>query len=79
VPDTALQLDTSGLNCPLPVLKAKKAIKSLAPGELLVVLATDPASSIDFQHYCHMSGNILEKYSEENGVFEYVIRKALTD
>ncbi|MEH6545412.1 MAG: sulfurtransferase TusA family protein [Sneathiella sp.] len=79
MPDTILRLDTSGLNCPLPVLKAKKAIKSLAPGDLIIVLATDPASSIDFQHYCHVSGNVLEKYSEEKGVFEYLIRKALKD
>ncbi|USG62726.1 sulfurtransferase TusA family protein [Sneathiella marina] len=77
--DISLRLDTSGLNCPLPVLKAKKAIKSMAPGERIVVLATDPASSIDFQHYCHVSGNILENFSEESGVFEYVIRKALKD
>ena len=66
-------LDTSGLNCPLPVLKAKKAIKDLQPGDTLIVLATDPASSIDFNHFCHISGNTLFSNSEKDGVFTYVI------
>lgn len=78
MPDTIQHLDTTGLNCPLPVLKAKKAMKEIEPGELLVVIATDPASSIDFQHYCHVSGNTLEKHSEKNGVYTYVIKKAET-
>ncbi len=68
-------LDTSGLNCPLPVLKAKKALKSLSHGEVLTVIATDPASVIDFKHFCHVSGNILESLHEEEGKFEYMIRK----
>ncbi len=66
-------LDTTGLHCPLPVLKAKKAIKGLNPGDKLVVIATDPASYIDFDHYCHVSGNPLLSHMEENGVFTYVI------
>ncbi|MBL4666362.1 MAG: sulfurtransferase TusA family protein [Sneathiella sp.] len=68
-----ITLDTSGLNCPLPVLKAKKAIKDLQPGDTLIVLATDPASSIDFNHFCHISGNKLFSNSEKDGVFTYVI------
>ncbi len=68
-------LDTSGLNCPLPVLKAKKALKPLSHGEVLTVIATDPASTIDFKHFCHVSGNVLERLHEEGGRFEYVIRK----
>jgi tRNA 2-thiouridine synthesizing protein A len=78
VPDTTRYLDTSGLNCPLPVLKAKKAMKEIKPGDNLVVIATDPASSIDFKHYCHVSGHILERHSEENGVYTYVIQKTGT-
>ncbi|TNE41334.1 MAG: sulfurtransferase TusA family protein [Alphaproteobacteria bacterium] len=68
-------LDTKGLSCPLPVLKAKKAFKSMAEGECLTVFATDPASAIDFRHLCNVTGYILEKYNEQDGVFEYVIRK----
>ncbi len=67
-------LDTSGLHCPLPVLKAKKAVKLLKAGDLLTVLATDPASHIDFDHYCHISGHSLLSATEENGVFTYQIR-----
>jgi tRNA 2-thiouridine synthesizing protein A len=66
-------LDTTGLNCPLPVLKAKKAIKTLNAGDTLVVLATDPASKIDFGHYCHVSGNEMRSQSELDGIFTYTI------
>lgn len=66
-------LDTSGLNCPLPVLKTKKKIKELAVGDILTIIATDPASRIDFDHYCHISGNILLSSQEENQVFTYKI------
>ncbi|WP_373087497.1 sulfurtransferase TusA family protein [Sneathiella sp.] len=69
-------LDTSGLNCPLPVLKARKAMKGLANGERLTVIATDPASSIDFRHFCHVAGHLLEKQTEKDGVLEFVIRKS---
>ncbi len=68
-----MTLDTSGLNCPLPVLKAKKAIKELQAGDTLIVIATDPASSIDFNHFCHVSGNTLSANTEKDGVFTYVI------
>jgi len=67
-------LDTSGLHCPLPVLKAKKAIKRLKAGDLLTVIATDPASRIDFEHYCHVSGHSLLSATEEKDVFTYQIR-----
>ncbi|GLQ06367.1 sulfurtransferase TusA family protein [Sneathiella chinensis] len=69
-------LDTSGLQCPLPVLKARKAIQSLDSGAILVVIATDPASYIDFNHFCHESGNTLLAHSEDDGVFTYRIQKA---
>lgn len=69
-------LDTSGLNCPLPVLKTKKKIKELAVGDILTIIATDPASRIDFDHYCHVSGNILLSTHEENQVFTYKIEVA---
>jgi len=67
-------LDTTGLHCPLPVLKAKKAIKDLKAGDRLTVIATDPASYIDFDHFCHVSGNRLLSHNEDNGVFTYIIQ-----
>jgi tRNA 2-thiouridine synthesizing protein A len=71
-------LDTTGLNCPLPVLKAKKAMKTLKDGERLKVHATDPASTIDFRHYCAVSGYLLETMRETDGLFEYIIVKTPT-
>ena len=68
-------LDTKGLNCPLPVLKARKALADVPLGDCLTVLATDPASRIDFRHFCNMSGHELVEASESDGVFTYVIRR----
>lgn len=69
-------LDTSGLKCPLPVLKAKKALKSLAPGTTLKVIATDPGSVRDFAHFCEASGDTLLETVEGDDVFTFRIRKA---
>ncbi|MAL78107.1 MAG: sulfurtransferase tusA [Sneathiella sp.] len=71
-------LDTSGLQCPLPVLRAKKTLRDLAPGARLRVIATDPASVIDFRHFCNVTGYLLEKASENDGKFEYIIIKNVT-
>ncbi len=68
-------LDAKGLNCPLPVLKARKALKDVAVGDSLTVLATDPASSIDFRHFCNVTGHELIGWSEADGVFTYIIRR----
>ncbi len=56
---TTIELDTRGLNCPLPVLKAQKAIRGLAVGERLRVLATDPKAPSDFTQYCESTGHWL--------------------
>ena len=69
------ELDTKGLNCPLPVLKTKRALKTVPLGETLTVFATDPASTIDFNHFCMTSGHDLGDWSEADGVFTYVIRR----
>lgn len=69
-------LDATGLQCPLPVLKTRRAIKRVAVGELLTVRATDPASRIDIRHYCNTSGNELVEAREEDGILIYVIRRA---
>ncbi|MGE4221226.1 MAG: sulfurtransferase TusA family protein [Alphaproteobacteria bacterium] len=68
-------LDTKGLNCPLPVLKTRKALRTVPVGETLTVEATDPASYIDFRHFCETAGHELVDASEAGGVFTYVIRR----
>ncbi|MFQ6017073.1 MAG: sulfurtransferase TusA family protein [Kiloniellaceae bacterium] len=69
-------LDTKGLRCPLPVLRARKAMKSIAPGGVLEVHATDPDSVRDFQSFCETTGHRLVDFSETDGVFIFHIRKA---
>jgi tRNA 2-thiouridine synthesizing protein A len=69
-------LDTKGFNCPIPVLKARRALREIAAGEQLTVLATDPASMIDLPHFCNAMGHELVESSEDDGVFTYIIRKA---
>jgi len=68
-------IDATGYNCPIPVLKARKALKGLAGGEEVTVLASDPASAIDIPHFCNTTGNELLSQSERDGVFTYRIRK----
>ncbi|HTN12314.1 MAG TPA: sulfurtransferase TusA family protein [Acetobacteraceae bacterium] len=68
-------LDVKGMNCPLPVLKANRALRGMAPGERLRVLATDRASVADFHAFCRETGHDLVASSEEAGVFSFVVRK----
>lgn len=68
-------LDVKGLLCPLPVLKARKVLLGLAPGALLTVEATDPASVIDIPHFCSETGHALIDQSEANGVYRFIIKR----
>jgi tRNA 2-thiouridine synthesizing protein A len=68
-------LDVKGLNCPLPILRAKKAIKDIASGDTLQVLATDPGSVKDFDAFCRQTGNTLVSQSEAAGVYTFNIKK----
>jgi tRNA 2-thiouridine synthesizing protein A len=68
-------LDAKGLNCPLPILKAKKALKSVPDGGTLEILATDPGSVADFQAFCRTTGNELVEHDEEGGVYRFILRK----
>ncbi len=68
-------LDTKGLNCPLPVLKAKKAINGLAAGDTLQVLATDPGAVKDFEAFCRATGHELVESGEDDGVYSFLIKK----
>lgn len=70
------ELDTRGLNCPLPILRAKKAIAGLAAGEVLKVLATDPGAVKDFEAFCKQTGNeLLQSRSSAGDGFEFLIRR----
>ena len=69
------KLDTKGMNCPLPILKTRKAIKEIAVGDTLQVLSTDPGSVRDFETFCRSTGDELLESDEENGVFIFLIRK----
>jgi tRNA 2-thiouridine synthesizing protein A len=68
-------LDVRGLACPLPVLRANKALRGLAAGDELTVLATDPAAPSDFRSFSESSGHQLVASSETDGVFTIVLRK----
>ncbi|WP_142849588.1 sulfurtransferase TusA family protein [Telmatospirillum sp. J64-1] len=68
-------LDVKGLNCPLPVLRTKKAMKDVPAGGTLQVMTTDPGSVKDFQAFCEQTGNQLENWSEADGVFTFLIKK----
>lgn len=72
----AQHLDVKGLNCPLPVLKAKVALNKMQPGEILHVEATDPHATIDFEAYCARTGHDIIRISETGGVIEFLIRRA---
>ncbi len=67
-------LDTQGLNCPLPVLKAKKALGKVPTGGTLEVLATDPGAVKDFAAFCRQTGNELLESNEDGGVFSFLIK-----
>lgn len=71
-----ITLDLKGLACPLPVLRANKAMRGLAPGDELEVLATDLAAPADFRSYCKTAGHELVASLEQDGVFSFLLRKA---
>ena len=69
------ELDTCGLDCPLPLLKAKQALNAMRSGEQLRVRATDPGSQRDFRVFAEQSGHRLLESSEDSGVFVYLLEK----
>ena len=69
------EIDTRGLNCPLPILKAKKALAELQPGQVLKVLATDPGSVRDFQAFARQTGNELVEQSSAGEEFIHYLRR----
>jgi tRNA 2-thiouridine synthesizing protein A len=73
--DVQKEIDTRGLNCPLPILKAKKALATMQSGELLKVVATDPGSMRDFQAFARQTGNELVEQQMTGVEFVHVLRR----
>jgi tRNA 2-thiouridine synthesizing protein A len=67
-------LDAKGLNCPLPILKTKKALKGMTSGQILQVMATDPGSIADMTAFCNQTGNELMSQSNEGDVYTFEIK-----
>ncbi len=70
-----LELDARGLNCPLPILRAKKSIQSLSVGQVLRIVSTDPGSVKDFEAFCKQTGNELVDSAQDGGEYAFNIRK----
>ena len=69
------ELDTRGMNCPLPILKAKKALAAMSSGDILKVVATDPGSVRDFQAFARQTGNELVEQTSANDEFVHFLRR----
>jgi len=69
------QLDARGLNCPLPILRAKKILNQMAAGEILGIVATDPGAVKDFEAFAAQTGNELLRSEEVDGEFHFTVRK----
>lgn len=70
-------LDAKGLNCPLPILRAKKALKDMASGQTLQILATDPGAVADFQAFCRTTGNELTESKQDGKVYSFLIKRTV--
>lgn len=69
------ELDARGLNCPLPILRAKKTLNDMSGGQVLSIIATDPGSVKDFEAFAKQTGNELVESKEESGEFHFLIKK----
>ena len=69
------EIDTRGLNCPLPILRAKKALTDVPSGQVLKIVATDPGSVKDFETFSRQTGHTLLSHAEANGEFTFYMRK----
>ena len=69
------ELDARGLNCPLPILRTKKALTDMASGQVLKILATDPGAVKDFQAFCKQTGNALLSSDAANNEFTFFMQK----
>ena len=69
------EVDARGLNCPLPILRTKKALNDMKSGQVLRILATDPTALRDFQAFAKQTGNELLQHAEQDGVFSFLLRR----
>lgn len=69
------ELDASGLNCPLPILRAKKALSDMQSGQVLKIVATDPGSAKDFQAFCRQTGNELLSHAAAQKEFTFYLKR----
>ena len=69
------ELDARGLNCPLPILRAKKTLNTMIGGQILKIMATDPGSVKDFEAFAKQTGNELLNSSELDGEFHFMLKK----
>lgn len=75
MPDFDQELDACGLNCPLPILRAKKALAGLDSGQVLHIIATDPGSVKDFEAFAKQTGNELMDSNEDSGKYHFLVKK----
>ena len=73
--DIKVSVDYSGLKCPLPVLKARRVMKDLTSGDKVKIIADDPASLLDFKHFCEVSGNELLYSNSEDDKLIFILKK----
>ncbi len=71
------ELDARGLNCPLPILRAKKTLNAMTGGQILKIMATDPGSIKDFKAFAKQTGNELLDSSEVDGEFHFTLKKSV--
>jgi len=71
----AQTLDVKGLACPLPIVKTAQAVRQLASGDVIEVLATDPGAVPDFDAWCRTTGNRLVEQTEEDGIYRFLVEK----
>ncbi|HEX9275747.1 MAG TPA: sulfurtransferase TusA family protein [Casimicrobiaceae bacterium] len=69
------EVDARGLNCPLPILRTKKALNDMKSGQVLRILATDPSALRDFEAFAKQTGNELLQHVEQDGVFSFLVRR----
>ena len=69
------EVDARGLNCPLPILRTKKALNDMQSGQVLRVLATDPGSVRDFEAFARQTGNRLLEHTESDGVYSFLVKR----
>jgi tRNA 2-thiouridine synthesizing protein A len=77
MPNFDQELDARGLNCPLPILRAKKTLNAMTGGQILKIMATDPGSIKDFKAFAKQTGNELLDSSEVDGEFHFTLKKSV--